>query len=147
MTTYRRSLVALLWLLIKGFLLTAVIVAVGYLIRTDQPQLAWLLAVMAIISFTGTLLLAYAFVNTFITVDKDYVTVYTQVSLFGVQSTQCEMLEVEDVLVNQSGVFRLAFDFGTIEIQTAGTQPNFKVTELRHPGRAKAQIIGLSTGK
>jgi hypothetical protein len=128
-------------------LLTAVVVAAAYLIRQEMQPLSYLLLVVSFVSFIGTLFLAYAYVNTYITVDKDYVTVYTQVSVFGVQATQCEMLEVEDVLVNQSGIFRIAFDFGTIEIQTAGTRPNFKVTELNHPGRAKAQIIGLSTGK
>jgi ABC-type polysaccharide/polyol phosphate export permease len=144
--TYRKSIVGLFWLLLKGLLLTAVILGAGYLGLEYNRGVAYLLAGMSVVSLLGTLAFAISYTATYITVDNEYVTVFTQVSLFGTEVSKCELREVEDVLVNKSGLFRLMFNFGKLTVQTAVTRPNFSIDDLARPDDVKAQIIQLSTG-
>ncbi len=144
---YRKSIIGLIWLIIKGLLLAAVIIFVGYLVKDSQEFMGYFLAVAGIIVVIGTAAYVYSYISTYLVVTDDYVALFTQVSVFGTEQAKAEMLEIEDVLVNKSGIFRIIFDFGTLTVQTVGTKPNFTNTALARPEVAKAQIIQLSTGK
>jgi hypothetical protein len=43
-----------------------------------------------------------------------------------------------------TGIFATLFDFGNVEIQTAGTKPNFSFEQITHPNEVAAIILDIS---
>lgn len=143
---YRRSNVALAWLIAKGSLLTTVLVAVGYFTIGMNRPLAYLLAAFGVVVFIGTVAFGFSYANTTLTVTDTQVQLYEQVSVFGVQSSACDLRDVEDVQVTKSGLLQMLGNYGTLSIQTAGTKPNFLIKDLADATGARDRIVELSTG-
>lgn len=128
-------------------MLAAIIVAVGYFTNSTMPVVGIFLAIAGIVTLIGLAAYVYVYTSGYINVTPEQVIVYTQVSVFGSEISHADMEEIEDVLVNKSGIFQLIFNYGTLEVQTAGTKPNFSITDLAKPDKVKAEIIQFSTGK
>ncbi|MBI2588253.1 PH domain-containing protein [Candidatus Berkelbacteria bacterium] len=63
-----------------------------------------------------------------------------QNALFNRDQAELNLEDIEDVKAVVRGVLGTVFDFGDVEIQTAGTQRNFLFEKVAHP-REVAQII------
>jgi hypothetical protein len=42
------------------------------------------------------------------------------------------------------GILATVLDFGTVDVQTAGTRPNFVMRDVRHPNQIAGIILNLS---
>jgi len=68
-----------------------------------------------------------------ITLTNDEVRQTLQQGLFSKKSSRLGLANVEDVTAKQDGFIASAFKFGTINIETAGEQSNFKFTYCPDP--------------
>ena len=64
-----------------------------------------------------------------------------QNTLFHHKTSQLRLEDIEDVTFSQSGFFAQTFNFGTINIETAGEQVNFIFTFAKNPREAIRIII------
>jgi hypothetical protein len=48
---------------------------------------------------------------------------------------------LQDIIVSVNGIVATLLDYGSLEIQTAGNEKNFKANGLPHPGALKAVIL------
>jgi hypothetical protein len=67
-----------------------------------------------------------------------------QERLFSRTTSELMLDNIQDVMASQSGVLQTMFDFGNINIQTAGKLPNFMFTNIRHPNECSRIIIEAS---
>lgn len=73
-------------------------------------------------------------------VTQSSVTEVTQRSLFNRETSRIDMEDVEDVTSHQGGIIQSIFNYGTLIIETAGEQHNFKFTYCPNPSQT-AKII------
>lgn len=73
-------------------------------------------------------------------VTQSSVTEVTQRSLFNRETSRIDMEDVEDVTSHQSGILPSIFNYGTLIIETAGEQNNFKFSYCPNPAQT-ARII------
>jgi uncharacterized membrane protein YdbT with pleckstrin-like domain len=64
-----------------------------------------------------------------------------QFSLFNRQVSQLNLAKIQDVSADQVGIIQIYFDYGTIEIETAGEAANFKFPYAEDPNRIAKIII------
>lgn len=64
-----------------------------------------------------------------------------QNTLFHHKTSQLRLGDIEDVTFSQSGFFAQTFNFGTINIETAGEQVNFIFTFAKNPREAIRIVI------
>ncbi len=67
-----------------------------------------------------------------------------QARLFSRTTSELMLDNIQDVTASQSGVFPTMFDYGDINIQTAGKLPNFMFTSIRNPNTCAQEIIDAS---
>lgn len=67
-----------------------------------------------------------------------------QAQLFSRSIAELQLEDVEDVNSKVEGLFATIFGYGTVEIQTAGTNPNFISKHLRQPREIASIISDLS---
>ncbi len=67
----------------------------------------------------------------------------TQKSLFNRQVAELNLATIQDVTSSVTGLIPTFFDFGTIEVQTAGAQEKFSFEDIPHPGEVKDLIMEL----
>lgn len=68
-----------------------------------------------------------------------------QEKLFSRKIAQLLLEDIQDVDARTKGYLGTLLDFGDVEIQTAGTKPNFKFEMVRHPNEIGAMILDLSS--
>ncbi len=64
-----------------------------------------------------------------------------QFSLLNRQVSQLNLAKIQDVSVDQKGLLQLFFNYGTIEIETAGEAANFKFPYAENPNKIAKIII------
>lgn len=74
-------------------------------------------------------------------VTSDSLTQITQSSLFGRQSSQLSLENLEDVTVDQNGILQHMFNFGTLRVETAGEHSKFVFPYCPHPTVYARQIL------
>lgn len=72
---------------------------------------------------------------------SDSLTQVNQHSLFSKQSSQLGMDNLEDVTVEQNGIFAHIFKYGNLRAQTAGEHGKFIITYCPHPHEYAQQIL------
>jgi hypothetical protein len=100
-------------------------------------------ALMAIILLVATYVYRLSFL---VVTDKNLIQV-TQHGLFTRHVARFTMEDVEDVTANQRGIFATLLNYGTLTVQTAGTQDNFNFTYCPDPNRYAKEIIAASHSK
>lgn len=65
--------------------------------------------------------------------------------LFSRKVAQLLLDDIQDVDAKTKGYLSTLLDFGDVEIQTAGTKPNFIFETVRHPNEISAMILDLSS--
>lgn len=74
-------------------------------------------------------------------VTSDSITQISQRSLFGRQVSQLSMNNLEDVTVDQHGIFPTMFGYGTLKVETAGERSKFFFTYCPKPNDVARQIL------
>jgi hypothetical protein len=64
--------------------------------------------------------------------------------LFSRNISELWLEDVQDVRVNQNGIMETIFNFGDLEVQTAGTKPNFILQKIPFPQEVASLIIDLA---
>jgi len=64
--------------------------------------------------------------------------------LFSRNISELWLEDVQDVRVNQNGIMETIFNFGDLEVQTAGTKPNFILQKIPFPQEVSSLIIDLA---
>jgi hypothetical protein len=67
-----------------------------------------------------------------------------QKGLFHRTTASFRLERLQDVIISINGIIPTFLKFGTVEIQTAGEERNFKVSGLPHPEEIKAAILEAS---
>lgn len=62
-------------------------------------------------------------------------------SLFNRQLSQLNLAKIQDVSVDQKGILQTYFNYGTIEVETAGEASNFRFPYAPDPNKAAKIII------
>jgi len=150
LTVVHRSVVGLLGIYLVAFVSIAAIVALVIAISPDtfdtsSPSISG--PVSAIIILAAILLAAILFTATYVyrqsrllITDKSLVQVM-QKTLFIRKVSRLSMSNVEDVNEEQRGFLASILNFGTLTVQTAGTEDNFIFTLCPNPARLADRII------
>ncbi len=150
-----RYIVVLVWPIIITVLL-AVIVILGLAVFARQsvpgglldfipPNLVFALAaVLLIIAVLIVLAAIYVFLHTYILVTNIHLIKVQQSGLFARQTSELSLGNIEDVKGGRRGIFGTIFDYGDIEIQTAGTSENFIFRTVHHPQVVADRLIQRS---
>lgn len=67
-----------------------------------------------------------------------------QEQLFFRRISELALEDVQDASSQVAGLFPTIFGYGTVEVQTAGTQTNFKVANIRHPNEIRTILLDLA---
>jgi uncharacterized membrane protein YdbT with pleckstrin-like domain len=67
-----------------------------------------------------------------------------QTGLFSRTVSELRMYRIQDVTATVSGVLHTVFDYGDVEIQTAGEKVRFVFEEIPHPNAVAKKILELS---
>lgn len=107
----------------------------------------WAVAISGIfilftIGFTTVAWLDFYF-DIHIVTDRRVVNV-NQNRLFSRDVSELSLEDIEDVSVNFSGILATFFNYGAIEVQTAGTRVNFHFQEIANPREVASIISDLS---
>ncbi len=76
----------------------------------------------------------------FVTSEKIAQVLYS--SLFNRKISQLSIGDVQDVTVTQKGLLAHFFNYGTLVIETAGEQENYKFSYVPHPYQVSKYIVG-----
>ncbi|WP_323512296.1 PH domain-containing protein [Subtercola sp. RTI3] len=113
-------------------LISAIILAMYQTVINRQPQFFYLLGSFAILVFIAGSLQLYIYRLSTITITSTGVTVINWQSLLVSQTSELNWTRVQDASVKQNG-FGTIFNYGTLLIQTAGTDKNFSFTFTPNP--------------
>jgi hypothetical protein len=124
---------------VSSFLVACVTVAglVGYIMFARAYLPAVPVLALAIGLFAIAFLMLYSarivYRNNYLLITNMHVIKVEQAGLFAQHMAQLSLARIEDVKGSRQGVLGTMFDFGDIEIQTAGTQENFIFSTVPSP--------------
>lgn len=134
---------AILTLLATGFGLAIIgLLGIGNLFNTSEQVLIGSAFLLFMILFALIEFIDFYF-DLHIVTDRRLVDI-DQHRLFNRTVSELLLDDIQDVKSISKGFFATIFDFGDVTIQTAGSQPNFVFTDVRHPNEVAAIIIDLS---
>lgn len=146
----RRSIVGLLGIYTASFvavgaLVTLVIVLSPDTFNTSSSKISG--ALSAVIVLAAVLLTLILFTATYVyrqsrllITDRSLVQI-TQKTLFNRKVSRLSMSNVEDVNEEQRGILGSLFNYGTLNIQTAGAKDNFIFTYCPGPSKLADRVI------
>lgn len=131
-----KAFIGYVYIAAVGALLIAALI-VGMIALATQhsldQELYFILGAFAVLVLLATLIQFYVYSLTTITLDEQGITVVNWYSLLFSQDSQTAWTKVQDASSTQNGVLQEAFDYGTLLIQTAGTDKNFSITYVPRP--------------
>lgn len=115
-------------------------------LQIDLTAYAPLLAVVGLLFVTmlviSTFIASYLYKNDVIIVTNEKIAQVLYKTIFNRKISQLSIGDVQDVSVAQVGIFPRIFKYGTIVIETAGEQENYKFTYVPDPYRRAKHIVG-----
>jgi uncharacterized membrane protein YdbT with pleckstrin-like domain len=96
---------------------------------------------LAVLSTGITLIAAYLYKHNVMLVTTEKIAQVLYRTLFDRKISQLSIGDVQDVTVTQKGVLARLFNFGTIVIETAGEQQNYRFTYTPDPYQASKAIV------
>lgn len=150
LTVVRRSLIGLVGIYLVA--VAAVAALLGLIIAISPAAFedtsgGFSASLMAIIMLAALLLGLFLFTSTYIylqskllVTDRSLVQIM-QKTLFSRKVSRLSMSNVEDVNEEQNGFLATLFNYGTLTVQTAGTEDNFIFTLCPNPTRLADKII------
>jgi uncharacterized membrane protein YdbT with pleckstrin-like domain len=77
-------------------------------------------------------------------VTNDRIIDIDQKGLFGRSVAELDLTRVQDVHSEVKGIIQTMLDFGTVTVQSAGEEENFRFEQVPHPHKVRQRIIELS---
>jgi hypothetical protein len=113
-------------------------------IDTTSIKLAMTLigAVLAILAIIMTAIGAYLYQSNVVLVTSEKLAQVLYNSLFDRKISQLSIGDVQDVTVTQKGILAQIFNYGTLVVETAGEQQNYRFTYTPLPYQAAKAIVG-----
>lgn len=90
----------------------------------------------------GTSIGAYLYQANVVIVTSEKIAQLLYVSLFNRKISQLSIGDVQDVSVQQKGIFARIFNYGTLVVETAGEQNNYTFTYTPQPYETAKAIVG-----
>lgn len=139
------------WMIFIGLMMTTPIVMFfalrDVIIQSfDGPDRIYL-----IIGFSSYLLIAFAvFLTAWISyylnvaiITPEHLVDIRQSGLFNRKVSEQSLLRVQDVSAHMSGFFQTIFNYGTVNVETAGEAPNFTMPSIPNPSHVTNTILKL----
>lgn len=143
-TVIRKSFVGLVLIYLFGILAVGILGVAALYLSTTQHDFAILLLIMAIVVAIVTLLQAYVYNLSRIVITAEQLDVVNWTSIINQNNAVCEWHQVEDIDFKKSGILGLLFDYGTLLIQTAGTERNLRITMVPRVEHARDYMAALA---
>jgi uncharacterized membrane protein YdbT with pleckstrin-like domain len=150
LTVVRRSFIGLLGIYLVATLAIAAIVGLVIALSpgtfdTSSPEISASLSAMIVVAaillvlilFTAT----YVYKQSRLLITNKSLVQIIQKTLFNRKVSRLSMSNVEDVNEEQRGILANLFNYGTLTVQTAGTEDNFIFSLCPNPARLADQII------
>ena len=97
---------------------------------------------MSLLALAGTFIAAVLYKNNVIYITNEKLAQIRYLSLFNRKISQLSIGDVQDVSVQQNGVFAHWFNYGTLVIETSGEQQNYTFTYVPVPYQVSRAIVG-----
>lgn len=97
---------------------------------------------LTVLALAGTAIGAYLYQANVVLVTSEKLAQLLYTSLFNRKISQLSIGDVQDVSVQQSGIFAHMFNYGTLVIETAGEQNNYVFTFTPKPYETAKAIVG-----
>jgi len=107
-----------------------------------RPVLMFVGLLLFVFSLISTMIGAYLYTHDVILVTSEKITQINYKTIFNRKISQLSIGDVQDTTVSQIGVFSRIFNYGTIEIETAGEQDNYNFTYVPDPYNKSKLIVG-----
>ncbi len=150
----RRHWLAVLRLAVSFLLLTAIPIGIMLYFSSQlslmiaDPFFGPIIVIVFSIYFLCIFLFVFfAFTNYYLDtwiVTTERVINIEQNGLFERVDSELDMIAVQDATANVSGMLATFFNFGDVQIQTAGEQEHFHFLSVPHPERVKQKIMELA---
>lgn len=97
---------------------------------------------LVVLTIAMMLIGAYLYTHNVLIVTSEKLAQVLYRTIFDRKISQLSIGDIQDVTVNQRGVFARLFKFGTIIVETAGEQQNYTFTFVPEPYKAARAIVG-----
>lgn len=97
---------------------------------------------LSVLSIVGTMIGVFLYTSDVVLVTSEKISQLLYASIFSKKISQLSIGDIQDVTVNQKGVFAHIFNYGTLVIETSGEQQNYKFTFTPKPYEASKAIVG-----
>ncbi|MEJ0072556.1 MAG: PH domain-containing protein [Candidatus Saccharibacteria bacterium] len=124
--------------------IAAVVIAPNYIsgiTQSTKAALALGAVIVAAISLLYTYVAHVVYSGNRWILTSDSLTQITQVGLFRKQSSQLSLANLEDVTVDQNGLFQSMVGYGTLKVETAGEHSKFTFVFCPNPNKYAKEII------
>ena len=113
---------------------------------SEVNQLGPILSVLSLLLIIGvvvaTYIASFLYTSNVIFVTNEKIAQVLYVSLFNKKISQLSIGDVQDVTVTQKGILAHMFNYGTLVIETAGEQENYRFTYVPDPYQVSKLIVG-----
>jgi hypothetical protein len=149
-----RHPLTIFWLVLGYILLLSCLPFLAWYLPLYQPELVADPALMPLAVLGGSAFFLFAWLFLFQNFMDYYLDVWIvttkrvlnieQTGLFARTVSELRLYRVQDVTSTVKGVMETLFDFGDVEIQTAGEKTRFIFEQIPHPNRVSKSILELS---
>ncbi len=115
------------------FLDALIMIGVYYTLSTGNHALAVVLLAVLILTALATFVQSYVYNESTVTIDDVHLTVSNWGTLFSSNDAETAWKQIEDIDIQKGSIFALLFNYGTILIQTAGTERNLRLPNIPDP--------------
>jgi uncharacterized membrane protein YdbT with pleckstrin-like domain len=131
------------WVMLKSSLVAICIIVIG-----SVPQAFWdpnwgVKLILLAIGIAGiyALLAVYLWLNTiFILTDQRVFSIY-QNSVFSRVTNEVPLRNIQNASHSKKGVFQMVFDFGAVEVQTAGSSVALQIKNVNNPYQVQQAVL------
>lgn len=111
-------------------------------VNNIRPFLILISFVLIIGTVVMTYIGAFLYTSNVIYVTTEKIAQVLYISLFNRKVSQLSIGDVQDVTVTQNGIMAHIFNYGTLLIETAGEQENYKFSYVPDPYQVSKLIVG-----
>jgi uncharacterized membrane protein YdbT with pleckstrin-like domain len=153
--TIKKHPIGLLSIYFTGLLVTMSVIIIGimfggmFVSATESEVPEWaetvIYVVSALVGITAlamTYIAAYIYQHNVIIVTSDKIVQILYKNIVDRKVSQLSLGDLQDVTVDQTGIFARLFHYGTLVIETAGEQNNFSFSYAPYPYECAKDIVG-----
>ena len=151
----RRHFITYVPTILFFIILLLVPIALYWLIQNLFPSLlssnvAYTLSVLlASVYYLSVMLFLYtSFVEFYLDIHiitNDRMIDVNQITLFARKIAEADLYQIQDVSSEVRGFFASIFNYGNVDIQTAGSIPKFKMENVSHPHELRRLLLDLAS--